>query len=85
MTDATNIRLECLKPAKQWVRPTGNEIREVMRYAGLSASKAAEFLGLGDKGGRTVRRWIGEETCISYANWALLCERGGLGMIWKDG
>lgn len=79
-----NIRLECLKPAKKWEPPTGDEVREALRLAGLSGAAAAEALGLGEKGGRTVRRWIAEDSGISYANWALLCDMAGLGMIWKE-
>ncbi|ALR06298.1 hypothetical protein [Xylella fastidiosa] len=84
MTNDANIRLECLKPAKRWEQPTGEEVREVLRLAGLSGGKAAQALGLGEKGGRTVRRWISEDSGISYANWALLCEMAGLGLIWKE-
>ena len=80
-----NLRLECLRPATKWVRPTGDEVREVLGLAGFSASAAAKALGLGDGGGRTVRRWTGEETNISFANWALLCDFAGLGQIWKEG
>ncbi|WP_324606475.1 transcriptional regulator [Xylella fastidiosa] len=56
----------------------------LLRLAGLSGGKAAQALGLGEKGGRTVRRWISEDSGISYANWALLCEMAGLGLIWKE-
>jgi hypothetical protein len=83
MIDA-NIRLECLRPAEKWEQPTGDEVREVLRVAGFSGSMAAKVLGLGKKGDRTVRRWIGEETHIPYAAWALLCDFAGLGQIWKD-
>ncbi|WP_330996914.1 hypothetical protein, partial [Xylella fastidiosa] len=65
-------------------QPTGEEVREVLRLAGLSGGKAAQALGLGEKGGRTVRRWISEDSGISYANWALLCEMARLGLIWKE-
>lgn len=79
-----NIRLECLRPANDgWLQPTGDEIREVLKLAGLSGAEAASFLGLGDAGGRTVRRWGARDTNISYANWALLCDKAGLGMIWR--
>ena len=62
MTNDANIRLECLKPAERWAQPTGEEVREVLRLAGFSGSKAAKALGLGAKGDRTIRRWIGEDT-----------------------
>ncbi|SDY51767.1 transcriptional regulator [Nitrosomonas halophila] len=83
MTEA-NIRLECLRPALRWQQPTGEEIREVLRIAGFTGGAAAKALGLGTMGDRTVRRWIGEETAIPYAEWALLCDFAGLGTIWKD-
>lgn len=57
MTNDANIRLECLKPAERWAQPTGEEVREVLRLAGFSGSKAAKALGLGAKGDRTIRRW----------------------------
>ncbi len=83
MTDV-NIRLECLRPANDgWEQPTGEEIREVMRIAGFTGAQAAKALGLGAKGDRTVRRWIGQDSAIPYAAWALLCDFAGLGRIWK--
>ncbi|GAW47596.1 transcriptional regulator [Vibrio sp. 1733] len=79
-----NIRLECLRPAEQWSRPTGEEIREVLRLAGLTGSQAAKKLGLGPSGSRTVRRWTGEESNIPYSAWGQLCYLAGLGVIWKE-
>lgn len=79
-----NIRLECLKSAERWTQPTGEEVREALRLAGLTGGAAAKRLGLGAKGDRTVRRWIGEDSQIPYAAWALLCDFAGLGEIWKD-
>lgn len=78
-----NIRPDCLRPPEEWARPTGEEIKEVLRLAGLSGSKAAKALALGSEGGRTVRRWTGDQSPISYANWALLCDHAGLGLIWR--
>lgn len=83
MSDA-KIRPECLRPAEEWEQPTGEEVREVLRLAGFTASRAASVLGLGKEGGRTIRRWIGEESHISYAAWALLCDFAGQGQIWKS-
>lgn len=77
-----NIRLECLKPAGRWSRPTGEEIREVLRLAGFTGALAANSLGLGPNGDRTVRRWVSEESEIPYAAWAVLCHFAGLGIIW---
>ena len=81
--DHPNIRLECLRPAESWTQPTGEEVREVLRLAGLTGGAAAKRLGLGVKGDRTVRRWIGEDSRIPYAAWALLCDLAGLGQIWR--
>ena len=79
-----NIRFECLRPAADgWSQPTGEEIREVLRRAGLSGSQTADVLGLGSGGGRTVRRWTGEATPIPYAVWAILCDLGGFDRIWR--
>jgi len=82
MADA-NIRLECLCPAEGWAQPTGEEVREVLRLAGFTGSKAAKMLGLGPQGDRTIRRWVGADTPIPYAAWALLCDFAGQGAIWK--
>jgi hypothetical protein len=80
-----HVRAECLRPAEQWERPTGDEIREVMRLTGFTGGEAAKALGLvGKDAGRSVRRWIGEESDIPYAVWALLCDFAGLGQIWKQ-
>lgn len=79
-----DIRAECLRPASGWQRPSGDEIRTVLRLGGLTAAKTAELLGLGEGGGRTVRRWIGEQSAIPYAAWALLCARANLGPIWQQ-
>lgn len=77
------VRSECLRPGEEWAVPTGPEVRTVIDRCGFSGRKAASFLGLSDKSGRHVRRWISGETPIPYAAWALLCERAGLGMIWQ--
>jgi hypothetical protein len=82
MTNKVNIRTECLKPAFEWLQPTGEEIQVVLKLAELSGSEAAITLGLGTGGGRTVRRWTGGDNPIPYSAWALLCEMAGLGQIW---
>jgi hypothetical protein len=79
------IREGCLRGAALWVRPTGEELREVLRLAGFSGSQAARVLGLGLKGDRTVRRWTSGDSEIPYAAWALLCDFAGFGAIWKQG
>lgn len=84
MTDTPNIRLECLRPAETWTQPSGEEVREALRLAHFTGSRAAKALGLGARGDRTVRRWIGEDSAIPYAAWALLCDYAGLGIIWRQ-
>jgi hypothetical protein len=83
VSEHPNIRLECLKPAESWTAPSGEEVREVLRLTGFTGGRAAKFLGLGTGGDRTVRRWIGDDSSIPYAAWALLCHRAGLGIIWE--
>ncbi len=82
MTEAL-IRNGCLQPAASWEQATGDEVREVLRLANFTGGQAARALGLGAKGDRTVRRWVGGDSSIPYAAWALLCDFAGLGMIWK--
>jgi hypothetical protein len=79
----TSIRPECLQPAVNWMEPTGAEIQEVIRLAGFSGRSAADFLGLADKSGRQLRRWISGDASIPYSAWALLCDAAGLGRIWE--
>lgn len=78
------IRPECLQPYNlDWPTPTGDEVAELLRLAGFSGSVAANALGLRKNGARTVRKWIGNESEIPYAAWALLCNFAGLGEIWN--
>lgn len=88
MTDTTTIRPECFRPAETWVRPTTDEIREILRLAGFSGGEAARRIGVrgkdGKSGGRTVRKWISGEADIPYAAWALLCHYAGFGIIWEN-
>ncbi|EPL60386.1 KorC repressor protein [Stutzerimonas stutzeri B1SMN1] len=86
-----NIRFECLRPADDgWQAPTPDEVRELLRIiaahkgiAKFTGGMAARFLGLGDQGDRTLRRWTGGATPIPYAAWALLCHEAGFGIIWQ--
>lgn len=78
------IRPECLQPySLDWPTPTGDEVAELLRLAGFSGSDAANALGLRKNGARTIRKWIGNESEIPFAAWALLCSFAGLGEIWK--
>jgi hypothetical protein len=80
----THIRPACLLPASQgWEKPTGPELREVIRRAGLTGGQVADLLGLSEKGGgRQVRRWISGDSSIAFSAWAILCEVAGMGQIW---
>src|SRR5258708_3709822 len=88
MSDVVTVRPECLRRADDgWERPTGAEIREMMRKADLTDSKVAKLVGVSVQsagGSRRVRKWTSEESEIPYAAWALLCHAAGLGMIWID-
>ena len=87
MKERTTIRPECLRPARDfWVHPKPDAVREVLRLAKLSGSRAAKLLGLGsgETGSRTIRRYTGGEQKIPYPSWAILCEVAGLGRIWRD-
>lgn len=85
------IRVECFRPAADgWAQPTPQELRELLRIIAarqgitkFTGAQAAKFLGLGEKGDRTLRRWTGGETPVPYAAWALLCQLAGLGLIWE--
>jgi hypothetical protein len=63
-----------------WEQPDAEAVRAVLELGGLTGEGAAKRLGIRES--RTVRRWTGAESNISYANWALLCEIAGLGKIW---
>lgn len=85
MDKRTTIRPECLRPASDfWIRPEAGEVREVLRLAQLSGAKAAQLLGLGSAGSRTIRRYTGGDAPIPYTSWAILCEVAGLGRIWRE-
>lgn len=77
------IRKECLVPFNQgWQAPSGEEVRAVMKMAGLSGKEVADLVGLDNT--RTIRKWAGGAAPIPYSVWALLCERAGFGVIWNS-
>jgi hypothetical protein len=78
-----NIRRECLQAGIYWAQPTGAEIQEILRQAGMTDRSAAAYLGLKDKSGRHIRRWTSMENDIPYSAWALLCYAAGYGPIWE--
>jgi hypothetical protein len=88
MEYSTTIRPECLRRADDdWAQPTGPEIQEVIRRAGLTGSQTAKLVGVSVQttgGSRRVRKWIAGENDIPYAAWAILCHVAGLGIIWID-
>jgi len=85
MNERITIRPECLRPAHDfWVRPDADEVREVLRLGNLSGAKAAQLLGLGSAGSRTIRRYTGGDAPMPYASWAILCDVAGLGRIWRE-
>lgn len=75
------VRLECLAPAKKWVRPTGTEIAIVARCTQMTHGELSAALGLTAK--QIVGRWIREEN-VPYSAWALMCHFAGLGCIWVE-
>lgn len=80
--DSVSIRSECfLSFGYGWVCPTPEEIKSLMKDAGLTGSKAATLTGVKDS--RTVRRWVGGDTPIPFSAWAILVEYAGLGKIWR--
>lgn len=84
-----NIRLETLKPAHDWVVPSSEEIKEMLKMAGLNCSSFSKLIGMStqkNKSGnanRNVRKWISGEQPIPYAAWSILVHCAGLGIIWK--
>ena len=55
--------------------PTGDEVRAVLTYAGLTGAEAGLMVGVSD---RAIRRWTGGDRVISYAAWRLLLIYSGL-------
>ena len=54
-----------------FARPMPAEIKEVIRWTGMSGSEVSRFLGISNT--RTVRKWIsGELPGPSYSQWRLL-------------
>jgi hypothetical protein len=89
------IRPETLRAFPRWVQPTPDEIREVVRLAGvnrglkrLTGVQVADLVGVAStgvgagRGSRTVRSWVGQGR-IPYAAWAILCAEAGFGLIWR--
>ena len=86
---AAQVRPETLSRANDWVRPTPDEVKEIIRRTGRTDGGISELLGLtpqsnkSGRGNRTVRRWTSGDVQIPYAAWALLAYEAGAGVIWK--
>ncbi len=82
---AVEIRSECFRPFYDgWAQPTADEVRELIRLTGYTGGQVAKVVGLGADGARTVRRWIGGDSPIHYAVWAILCDCAGIERIWES-
>lgn len=60
-----------------YTAPTPEELRALLRQAGWTGSAAAERAGVHS---RTIRKWLGNERDIPYANWRLLLIEAGLAL-----
>ena len=54
---------------KGWRHPSPEEVRELIKKTNLTGSQIADLIGVT---GRTIRRYIGGEKPIHYAEWRLL-------------
>ncbi|WP_372830496.1 hypothetical protein [Pontibacterium sp.] len=63
-----NVRPETLKHrlTGEWVQPTAEEVREVLRVAELTGAAAGRLVGVSS---RQVRRWAGDENKIPFGPW----------------
>lgn len=76
-----SIRPECLRAFSDgWEKPTGKEIKELLKFAELTGAMVVDLVGL--KQSRQVRRWVAEDSQIPYAVWAILCDYVGFEKIW---
>jgi hypothetical protein len=53
----------------QWIAPTGEEIAQVLRSAGMSGGQAARVMGIAPQ---RVRELLGGKATTHYAPWRLL-------------
>ena len=61
-----------------WERPTGDDMRIIMKLAEFTGSAAGNYAGVE---GRTIRKWVAGAPGATYAGWCLLVYAAGLGMI----
>ena len=64
----------------EYSHPTPDNVRQLLKQAGITGSKAASIVGVH---GRTIRKWTAEEgspnhRTIPYAAWRLLLIEAGL-------
>ena len=73
----THIRTETVLLFREEIYepPTGDEVRAVLTYAGLTGAEAGLVVGASD---RAIRRWTGGDRVISYSAWRLLLVYAGL-------
>lgn len=76
------LRPETLQNGAKYAEPTPEEVRTIIREAGLTGGGVAAFLGMRNGGSRVVRRWCSGDASIPYSAWALLCWLAGKGQIW---
>ncbi len=74
--DLVYVRGETLLPYAAWVPPNADEVRTVMRRAGVEPRELAELVGVSRK---EVNRWTTGNGEILFACWVLLCRRAGVG------
>lgn len=77
--------------ASKWQPPAPIEFQGLLQAISkrlgveLSAQDVAGLLGLGPTGEGMVADWNDGRASIPYSCWAVLCELGGLGLIWRAG
>lgn len=89
VTEEMAVRKQTLQPARCWESPTPEEVREIIRLAGMTHDEVSTLVGVSTqnkktgRGSRTVRRWVSGESLIPYAVWAILAYKAGFGIIWE--
>lgn len=64
-----------------WVRPSGDDMRLIMKLAGFTGSAAGAYVGVDP---RQIRKWVAGAPAATYAGWCLLVKAAGLGDIPPD-
>lgn len=76
-----DVRPQCLCAYADWIEPSVDEVRAVLKMSGWSGEEFSRRVGVD---GRTVRRWTLGEKPITYAPWCVLCVHAGFGNIWAN-